>query len=106
MTRYLFQATYTEEGAKGVFREGGTSRRNAVQKAIKAQGGELEAFYFSFGETDAYLIVSLPDNVSAAALSMAVNQSGAAHLRTTVLLSTEEFDEAAKRKVEYRPPGR
>lgn len=106
MSRYLLQASYTQEGAKGVYREGGTSRRNAVGKAVKGLGGELEAFFYSFGETDAYLIVNLPDNVAAAALSMAVNKSGAAHIRTTVLLTTEEFDEAAKRIVDYRPPGK
>ena len=97
MSRYLLQASYTEEGAKGVYREGATSRRTAVGKTIKKLGGELEAFYYSFGDTDAYLIVDLPDNIAAAALSMAVNKSGAVHLRTTVLLTTEEFDDPLHR---------
>ena len=106
MAKYLFEANYTTEGAKGIAREGGTARRAAVEKAVTALGGKLEAFYFAFGATDAYVIVDLPDNATAAAMALAVGQSGLASTRTTVLLTMEEADAATKKNVPYRGPGR
>ena len=67
MARYLFQGTYSREGAQGLLRDGGTKRRTAVESLITSLGGRLEAFYYGFGETDLYLIVELPDHVAAAA---------------------------------------
>ena len=72
------------EGVKGVAREGGTGRRNAVM--AEALGGKLESFYFAFRDVDAYVVVDLPDHVSASAAALAVNQAGGA--------------------VDYRAPGR
>ena len=45
MGRYMFQATYSTEGIKGVLKDGGTGRRTAVEAAIKSLGGKLESFY-------------------------------------------------------------
>jgi uncharacterized protein with GYD domain len=105
MPKYLFQANYVGEGIKGLLKEGGTSRRAAVEKAVKSLGGTLEAFYYAFGETDAYVIAELPDNATTAALSLTVSASGAAVVKTTVLMTPEEVDEAAKKTPSYRPPG-
>ena len=68
-------------------------------------GGRVEAFDFAFGGADAYVIVDLPDNVSAAAMALAVNQSGTASTKTTVLLTPEEMDAAGKKTINYRAPG-
>jgi uncharacterized protein with GYD domain len=106
MAKYLFEASYTAEGAKGLAKEGGSSRRKKVEKMVKAMDGKLEAFYYAFGPTDVYLIVDVPDSVTATALSLAVNQSGAVQLRTHVLITPEEMDQAAKTSVKYRAPGR
>jgi uncharacterized protein with GYD domain len=106
MPKYLIQASYTSEGSKGLAREGGSSRRAAVEASVRSVGGKVDAFYYAFGETDAFVIIDLPDNASAAALSFAVNQSGSVRLRTTVLLTLEEVDQAVKRTIDYRPPGR
>ncbi len=106
MAKYMFEARYTAEGAKGIIKEGGTARRAAVEKALTGLGGRLEAFYFAFGGADAYVIADLPDNASAAAVSLAVGQSGMASTKTIVLLTPEEADAAAKKSVAYRPPGR
>ena len=76
MPKYMIQASYTADGTKGVMKEGGTKRRATVEANVKAAGGTVEAFYFAFGDADAFVIVDLPDNASAAALSMAVNASG------------------------------
>jgi len=105
MPKYLIQATYTAEGAKGLLAEGGTKRRDAAVKAIKAAGGKVEAFYFAFGKADAVVIIDLPDNVSAAAASLAINASGVVTTSTTVLLTPAELDEVAKKSVPYRAPG-
>jgi uncharacterized protein with GYD domain len=52
-----------------------------------------------------YLIVDLPDNATAAALSLNISASGAVHARTTPLMTCEEMDMAAKKPVDYRKPG-
>jgi uncharacterized protein with GYD domain len=103
--KYLLQATYTAEGAKGLAREGGSKRRAQVEEMLKRLGGRLDDFYYAFGESDVYLIAEVPDAVSAAAISLAVNESGAVHCKTTVLITPEEMDQATKKAVAYRPPG-
>jgi uncharacterized protein with GYD domain len=105
MAKFLVKASYTSDGTKGVQRLGGTSRREAVAKMAEGLGGSLETFYFAFGETDAYVVLDVPDNKSAAAASIAVNASGAATSEVIVLLTPEEIDEAARISVDYRPPG-
>jgi uncharacterized protein with GYD domain len=105
MGKYMFQARYTSEGAKGLMADGGSGRRAAVEKAIAGVGGKLEAFYFALGEVDAYVIAEFPDNATAAAVALAVNQSGRASTQTTALMTVEEFDKATKKAVAYRPPG-
>ncbi|HTS71085.1 MAG TPA: GYD domain-containing protein [Terriglobia bacterium] len=105
MPKYLIEASYTSEGVKGLLAEGGTKRRDAAVKAVKAAGGKVEAFYFSFGKSDVVVVVDFPDNVSAAAASLAINASGAVTTHTTVLLTPAEIDEAGKKSVTYRAPG-
>ena len=106
MAKYLFEARYTLEGGKGIAREGGTSRRAAITKMAEGMGGKLESFYFGFGDVDAYVIVDLPDNTTAAAVALAVNSGGGATVKTVVLLSPEDMDAAGKKTVDYRAPGR
>jgi uncharacterized protein with GYD domain len=105
MPKYLFQANYVGEGVKGLLKEGGSSRRAAVEKAAQSMGGKLEAFYYAFGDVDAYVIVDFPDNASAAAMALTVSASGAAVTKTTVLMTPEEVDGAVKKTPSYRPPG-
>jgi len=106
MAKYLVKARYTQEGVKGLLKEGGTGRRGAIEKVLTGMGGSLEAFYYVFGDDDALLIVSLPDNASAAALSLTVGAAGGATCTTHVLLTPEELDAAGKTSVDYRAPGR
>ena len=106
MAKFLFEARYSVEGAKGVARDGGTSRRDAVMHMAESLGGKLESFYFAFGDVDAYVIVDLPDTISASAVALAVNQAGGASVKTVVLLSPEDVDKAGKKAVDYRAPGR
>jgi uncharacterized protein with GYD domain len=105
MPKYLIQANYVGDGLKGLLKEGGSSRRAAVEKLFGSLGGQVEAFYYAFGETDLYIIADVPDNVTAAALSLTVNAVGAATARVTVLLTSEDIDAATKKSPMYRPPG-
>ena len=105
MPKYLVQANYVGEGVKGLLKEGGSSRRAAVEKLFSLVGGTIEAFYYAFGDTDLFIIVDLPDNATAAALSLIVSATGAVTPKVTVLLTAEEIDEAAKKTLSYRPPG-
>ncbi len=106
MPKDLIQASYTIEGTKGLLKDGGTKRRTAVSMLMKQLGGRVEAFYYAFGDTDVYVIAEAPDNATAATVSLAITASGAGSLKTTLLLSPEEIDQAAKKTVTYRPPGR
>lgn len=105
MPKYLFYGSYTTEGLKGLIKEGGSSRIEAAKQALKSAGGKLEAFYFAFGDNDFYIIVDLPDNVSTTAVSWAGNVSGTFRIQTVPLLTPQEVDEAAKKSIDFRPPG-
>ena len=106
MPKYLLHANYTSDAIKGLLEEGGSSRRAIAEKALQSVGGKLDAFYYAFGDTDGYLIADVPDNVSMAALALAVSASGLVTAKTTVLLTPEEIDAAVKKTPVYRPPGR
>jgi uncharacterized protein with GYD domain len=68
-------------------------------------GGRLESFYFAFGATDFYVVVELPDQVSAVAASLLANVTGAVKTQTTVLITPEEVDQALTKGGIYRAPG-
>ncbi len=105
MAKYLFEARYTLQGAKGLAREGGSARRAVLAKALEGVGGRLESFYYAFGDVDVYAIADVPDSITAAAAALAVAQGGGASVKTVVLIPPEDMDKAAKKTVEYRPPG-
>ena len=109
MAKYLIGASYTSQGTNGVLTDGGSGRRAAVEKAFQGVGGKVEAIYFAFGDTDVVLIADVPDNVTALAVSLAVNASGMVSAKTTPLMTIEEVDAACKKAVQagksYRAPG-
>jgi len=105
MAKYLIAANYKVEGVKGILKEGGSGRRQAVDKLLASVGGKVESFYYAFGDTDAYVVVDVPDNITAAAIALTVAASGAVNLKTTVLMTPEEVDQAIKKSPAYRAPG-
>jgi uncharacterized protein with GYD domain len=105
MPKFLIKASYNADGARGLMKEGGTARRAVVEKLVKGLGGKVEAFYFAYGEADAYVITDVPDASAGLAVSLAVNASGAVRLTTIPLITPEEIDAAAKKVVAYRAPG-
>ena len=72
---------------------------------VEDLGGTLECFYFAFGDDDVYTIADLPDNTTAAAVSMTVGAAGAAQITTVPLLDVDEVDAAAAKSIGYRAPG-
>ena len=105
MPKYLIEVDYSAEGARGLLAKGGSARRDAATSLAESVGGTVEAFYFAFGGTDVYVIIDVPDNATAAAISLTVGASGAMAGRTTVLLTPEEIDAAAQKKVSFTPMG-
>ena len=105
MPKYLFHGSYTQEGLKGLLKDGGTKRREALKQAVESLGGTLEAYYFAFGDNDFYFIADSPDNVNAVAGSILGSASGTVKVNITVLLTPEEIDEAVKKTMDWRPPG-
>jgi uncharacterized protein with GYD domain len=105
MPKYLFIGKYTAEGARGVIKDGGTKRRQVAQQVMESLGGSVETYYFGFGTDDFYVIADLPDHAAASAASLTVGASGTIGVRTVVLLTPEEVDDAAQRSVRFSPPG-
>jgi len=97
--------SFTRDGIKGLTKDGGTKRRQAAEQFFRSAGGKLEALYFAFGDTDVFAIVDFPNNVSAAATSLAGNGAGQANVKATVLITPEEMDEATQKSQGLRPPG-
>lgn len=104
MSKYLFKASYTQSGTEGLLREGGTGRRDALRQTVESMGGTLEAFYYAFGTDDLLIIADLPDDVSAAAMSMRINAAGVLNISATPLLDPEDIDAASEKDVQYRTP--
>ena len=75
MPLYLWQGAYAPE-AWATLVERPENRIAAVRPAVEKLGGKIRNAFFSFGEYDVILIVEMPDNVSAAALSMAIAAGG------------------------------
>jgi uncharacterized protein with GYD domain len=105
MPRYLYEASYTAEGSRGLLNEGGSIRQQAVEEVARSIGAKVEAFYFVLGDPDVLVIVDAPDNIHATAVSLIVNASGAVRVKTSVLITAAELDEAAKKSPHFRPPG-
>ena len=105
MPKYLFSGSYVGEGIKGLLKDGGSGRKEAIEKLIGSLGGTIEALYFAFGDDDFFIIADAPDNIKAAAGALIANATGAVAVKTTVLLTPEEIDQVSKISADYRPPG-
>ena len=83
-------------------------RRTAAESYIESVGGTLHGFWYAFGEHDGYTLWEAPDDVSMAAVALAIGAGGAmTSFETTVLLSVDETIEALRKagEVQYKPPG-
>jgi uncharacterized protein with GYD domain len=107
MPLYLSKFSYTPETWARLIANP-EDRRVAAQEYIESVGGKLHGFWYAFGEHDGYNLWEAPDNVSVAAVALAIGAGGAlSSIETTVLMSVEETIEALRKaeQVRYRPPG-
>jgi uncharacterized protein with GYD domain len=107
MTFYLTRFSYTPETWARLMKNP-EDRREAARTYIESVGGKLHGFWYALGEYDAYNLWEAPDNVSMAAVAIAISSGGAlSKFETTVLLTVEETLEALGRaqSVSYKPPG-
>jgi uncharacterized protein with GYD domain len=107
MPLYLTKFSYTPETWARLIGNP-EDRRTAAQSYIESVGGQLHGFWYAFGAHDGYTLWEAPDNVSMAAVALAIGSGGAlSSLDTTVLLSVDETIEALRRagEVQYQPPG-
>lgn len=105
MPYYQFRASYTQQGIQGVMKEGAASRVKVVSEMAASVGGRIECAYWAFGDDDFLAIAELPDNAAAMAIAATVGASGSVSVKTTVLLTAAEVDEALARRTAYRAPG-
>ena len=106
MPYFLVQVTYTPTSWRNLILDP-QNRQEALAPVIKNLGGKIECSFLSFGDYDAIGILSFPNNITAAALSMALTSGGGVKsVKTTPLITWEEGIEAMKkaRKATYKPP--
>ena|SRR5687768_3934898 len=107
MPLYLSKFSYTPETWARLIAKP-EDRRQAAQKYIEAVGGKLHGFWYAFGTHDGYSLLEAPDNVSMAAVALAISAGGAlSAYETTVLITVDETLEALGKvkQVGYRAPG-
>jgi len=107
MALYLSRFSYTPETWARLIANP-EDRRKAAQSYIESVGGKLQGFWYAFGAHDGYTLWEAPDNVSMAAVAVAIGGGGAlSSLETTVLLTVDETMDALRRakEVQYQPPG-
>jgi uncharacterized protein with GYD domain len=107
MPLYLSKFTYTPETWARLVANP-EDRREAAKTYIESVGGTLHGFWYAFGGHDGYTLWEAPDDVSMAAVAIAIGSGGAlGALETTVLLSVEDTLDALRKagQVKYRPPG-
>ena len=106
MGYYSLQTAYTAQGWAAQL-EDPQHRLEVVRPVVERLGGSIVSGWFTFGEYDVLVICQMPDNVSAAALSMAVSAGGAVKaVKTTPLMTFEDGIDAMRRakQAEYVPP--
>ena len=107
MPLYLSKFSYTPETWARLVGNP-EDRRKAAQSYIESVGGKLHGFWYAFGSHDGFTLWEAPDNVSMAAVALAITSGGAlSTLETTVLMTVEETMDALRRvkQVGYRAPG-
>lgn len=107
MPLYLSRFSYTPETWARLIVQP-EDRAKAAQAYIESVGGKLHGFWYAFGTHDGYNLWEAPDNVSMAAVALAISGGGAlGSFETTVLLTIDETIEALRKagRVQYRAPG-
>ena len=105
MATYLFRFSYTPESWAALI-DHPEDRREMLATRIFAFGGQLQGFWYSFGEHDGYALVELPDDVSAAAVTAAISATGSLrHLEAIVLMPGRGHGRGARPRAGVRLQG-
>ena len=105
MRKYLLYGSYTTEGYQDLLEEGGSVRIPIAKRALKSVGGKLESFYYANGGQDFYIVVDLPDHLSAAAITLVGNAGGAFRIRAEALLTPAEMDAVVSKEIDFNTSG-
>jgi uncharacterized protein with GYD domain len=107
MHKYVLLGSYVGTGAKGLLEAGASTREEAITKLAASVGGTLESVHFTVGAPGYLIILNLPDRASAAAIGATVMAAGAVTIdHFYEVLTPREMDDALKKTVQYRAPGR
>ena len=106
MYKFIAHGNYTAEGTKGLIKDGGSARKEAIGKMAASVGGELETLYYSAGSPSYFVVFNLPNKLAAAAIAASIIASGGVTItESTELLTPAEMDEVVKKMPSYRAPG-
>lgn len=105
MPTYIATGSYTTEGVAGLLKTGGTQRSQQIGAVAEGLGGHLIGMYFGMAQNDVFILFELPDNITAGALSKAVNAAGTGHCNIEPILTPAELDEALKIDTKFVAPG-
>ncbi len=106
MPKYLVQVKYKTKAWTALVRDP-QDRLEIAGPVVKNLGGSIDCAYLSFGEYDSMAVLAMPDDISAASLSMALLASGVFEsIKTTPLMTWEDGVEAMKKakNAAYHPP--
>ncbi len=106
MPRYMYQVAYSSEAWASLVKTP-QDRIEAIRPAVRKLGGKIESAYYAFGDYDLIAIVNMPDNVSAAAFSIAASAGGSVKsIKTTPLMTIREGMQAMRKakRSKYEPP--
>lgn len=107
MALYMYQVSYTSDSWATQVKKP-EDRIEALKPAVRKLGGKIESAYYTFGDYDIMLIATMPDNGSAAAMSIAASAGGALKsIKTTPLMTMREGMAAMRKakKASYTAPG-
>lgn len=86
MLRYVVLLKFTEKGVAAV--KDSVARADAFRAAAAKSGAKIEALYWTLGPYDGLIILSAPDEATAAAIVLDAGTGG--HIRTSMLRAFDE----------------
>ena len=95
MTHYMIQWSYDNDQIQALV-DRPHDRSAEFSKLVEAFEGTLKGYYFAFGEYDGVAIAEFPGDRECAACMLSAAGTGAAKVKTTILLDPEESEAAMK----------
>lgn len=92
MPTYITLARWTQQGGEKI--KESPSRLDAFKKLVKAEGGEVKAFYMVTGQYDMVIVSEAPNDDAIAKVALATGSKG--NVKTETLRA---FTEAEYRKI-------